>query len=478
MDYKRLTAILIVATMLGMILPMLPVRAGTHPCEATFEAKINGKSSWMDTTPLGVSIREPEYGFCKEFTVEIWINNVVDMYAYEFMVNWTDTEHIVLVDYKVHTEYWAKSIVVRPDVVYAISIPDPKMNWYIQAASAIAPSTGFTGSAKLATLTFHIYNDVCWTTDYVDSAGYVRKKIFFNFYDMKVSDSCSNTLNTCDPKYGYLKFWAVQPKIYLEPNYEENSELPGKFTKTVWVANITKMHSLYFNLSWNYYNYVGAWKTSDPDYPKVWPQFEVEDFTLLIKEPLKYPLKRGVNYDWSDWWFWMDIELKDPPYANLLNGTFPVIEILFKKVDPWACGRQPLYYSEQPHEWYTYPCFSDFWFEWGAIDVLCPEKRWIIFGDYLGDTRTNMTTHVQEAVYFDYEQGVDHDWTANLYVFTAIPGDLNLDGVVDITDVLIIASMYGKPLNYPYIYYDFNMDGVIDIFDIVIVCKNFGRTVP
>jgi len=63
---------------------------------------------------------------------------------------------------------------------------------------------------------------------------------------------------------------------------------------------------------------------------------------------------------------------------------------------------------------------------------------------------------------------------SNLFTFQPIPGDLNHDGVVDITDVIIIALQYGKPNPW----YDFKVDQIVDIYDIVVVTKNFGRTTP
>jgi hypothetical protein len=78
-------------------------------------------------------------------------------------------------------------------------------------------------------------------------------------------------------------------------------------------------------------------------------------------------------------------------------------------------------------------------------------------------------------------------YIVNLYTFMPVPGDLNRDGVVDIVDIMIIASMYGIKSSDAAKwavakYYNFNNDGlskdIVDIFDIVVVAKNFGRTKP
>jgi hypothetical protein len=478
--------------MLLMLFSALPlVSAGTHPCEATFEVKINGKSSWVGTDQLGVSLKEPTWHANSTFTVEVWIENVVDLYAYEFNLTWTNTTanggpYIVLMDYSYNTsDYWANAIVVKPDT--NIALHNASTLWYQQVAAAMAPSAGFTGSARLVTLTFQILNDPVWADDQYEI------KIYFNFDYMKVSGSCSNGLDVCTPLGGYLQLWAVQPSVYMVPNHEENSELPGKFTKTVWVANVTRMHSFGFDLEWSPgdYHFVGAWKIGDPYWWYAWPQVKVDNVTLLITEPLLWSdIEWGPNIDvvvgqgkvHVDWWLYVGFELKNPPYASLLNGTFPLVNITFEKQDPWYCGRQPLYYFDQPHLSFTEPCVTDFWFDLGEIDVLCGTTQHIGFGTDIspngGDTRDpGDYSMVGWAVYFDYLQGNSHDFTCNIYTFTAIPGDLNLDGKVDITDVMIEASYYGKTVaTYPNMYYDLNGDGVIDIYDLVIVTKNFGRT--
>lgn len=484
-----------------MILAAIPLAfAGTHPCEATFEAKINEKSSWLGTNQLGVTLKEPTWGYCKYFNVTIYIEDVVDMYAFEFNLTWTNhgsglspNDHFVLDSYEVFTDYWANAIVVQPDINYDLyNVGDPATFWFKMVAAAIAPSTGFTGTAKVARLSFHIFNDVAWTA----ACGQV--KTYFDFEDMKVSGSCSNDLAICTPLNGYLKFRAIQPSLYFVPNSEENDALPGKFTKTLWIKDITKMKSLCFNLTWNIGDVgdpLGAWNPYDPYYDYKWPQVIVEKVKILVTEPLmSYTILHGPDVDvvvgagtvHVDTWLYVCFEIKDAPYASLMNGTFPLVAITFEKQDPWFCGRQPWYYFDQPHEVFTYPCITDFWFESGWIDVMCDlGKDYIYFGTIYGDTRADYNVawndHIGFAKYFDYLQGyaVGADFTSNIYMFTAIPGDLNLDGKVDITDVMIEASYYGADVHvYPNMYYDLNGDGVIDIYDIVIVTKNFGRTSP
>jgi len=58
------------------------------------------------------------------------------------------------------------------------------------------------------------------------------------------------------------------------------------------------------------------------------------------------------------------------------------------------------------------------------------------------------------------------------YTFTPTPGDLNLDGNVDIGDLVVMASHYECGVGCPY---DLNGDGIVDIYDIVLVALSYGR---
>jgi hypothetical protein len=64
------------------------------------------------------------------------------------------------------------------------------------------------------------------------------------------------------------------------------------------------------------------------------------------------------------------------------------------------------------------------------------------------------------------------------WVEIVIPGDVNGDGIVDIFDLVLVASAYGltpiSPNWNPNT--DINGDSIVDIFDLVIVASHFGET--
>jgi hypothetical protein len=58
--------------------------------------------------------------------------------------------------------------------------------------------------------------------------------------------------------------------------------------------------------------------------------------------------------------------------------------------------------------------------------------------------------------------------------FSALPGDANLDGRVDVNDLTIVLSHFGRYGGWAI--GDFNGDATVDMNDLTIVLTNFGRT--
>jgi hypothetical protein len=59
-----------------------------------------------------------------------------------------------------------------------------------------------------------------------------------------------------------------------------------------------------------------------------------------------------------------------------------------------------------------------------------------------------------------------------------MPGDINMDGKVDIIDVVIAGSALGSEPGHPRWNptADENEDNIIDILDLISICLNFGKT--
>jgi parallel beta-helix repeat protein len=64
------------------------------------------------------------------------------------------------------------------------------------------------------------------------------------------------------------------------------------------------------------------------------------------------------------------------------------------------------------------------------------------------------------------------------WIFVAMPGDINADGIMDIFDIATVALAFGSTPSDPNwnSIADINNDNIVDIFDIVVVALHFGET--
>jgi len=73
---------------------------------------------------------------------------------------------------------------------------------------------------------------------------------------------------------------------------------------------------------------------------------------------------------------------------------------------------------------------------------------------------------------------IDHDVVDGTYSYEPIEGDLNMDGIVELYDLVRTAQAFGLKLGDPGWdpYADLIRDDVINILDIIVVASNFGST--
>jgi len=379
---KRLMAIVLIVAMLGMIVPMFPVSADldcmSYPI---FEVLVEGKTSWIDFVPdeLPIKLKEMTYGKGSTFTVEVWIRGVEDMFAYEFTLTWGGSKYWLISAYTVE-DVWPSQAVVMPDLDFDLNkLGLPTTASYTQVVSALPPSTGVSGDIKLATLTFYIHTDIAY-----------HEPIFKTTFDVtgKVSDSCSQEIDLCDPHYALVKFYPAEPDIEIRPNTETNSAFGPheKFTKEIWVSDITKMKSLTFDLRWNKNVVVHDGQVQNHSMVELHVvEFDTVNLAhadvLDVSAVQDYVDEEGII---------VDIKIKCT--AAPLRGTFRVMTLTFVKLDPWPCGKQPDYTYSQMHKWTPENATCMFYFYKGYFDVLCPDLAYIYFGEVfnspLGDPHT------------------------------------------------------------------------------------------
>jgi len=446
----------------AFVLATIPLTAGYYPGgpETELAMKINGEWS-IDYDPyIFEGIVE-----CTTFEVEIMVVDAEDLYAYSFVVDWSGAaDYIELTDYElkhIHTD----DFVIKSEY-------DDVACTYEQAVTAINPAVGFDGTAALANLWFHICNDAQWP-DQVDLVIYLTGDL---------ADSCDQPIPHSEQP-GYIKLDPVQPVIKMLPPVVYKSVVGETFEVQFEIQNVVKMKSFHFEVTW------------DPT------QLTTDAQNVWIKDFLPPPYEETYIYvgEWQGVGF-LDIEAWMPCEKPYISGTGELFGIRFTTLNPWDdCNKTtpdiPPYLVVEadppkiPHPiWYPDVCWN--WINIGGyIDKGCGECTHY---QYLGDPNgvsvkgpDKFDIDDDPDTKFLYDEPCEYwegQYIIGYYEFRPIPGDLNMDGHVDIEDLSAIAKCYGAtPANSDWNYCDdFDLDDsdAVDIFDVVIVAKNFCRTEP
>jgi len=128
-----------------------------------------------------------------------------------------------------------------------------------------------------------------------------------------------------------------------------------------------------------------------------------------------------------------------------------------------------VYSSASTNVWDNgYPSGGNYWSDYNGTDLYSGVYQNEPGSDGIGDTP-----------YVIDENNVDNYPLIYPYGYTPTP-DINQDGIVDIYDLILIASAYGSRPGSPgwNPYADLNQDGVIDIYDLIIIASHYGQTNP
>jgi hypothetical protein len=430
---KKLLALLLIGAFVIATIPFATAYFPPPPPPPSPEFAMQVNGEWTEAGPYTYNFTGQQ--FCTTFEVTIIAWEVEDLYAYSFNVSWASgAAYIALESYEVkhiHTD----DFVIKSEA---------SATNYEQAVTAIAPAEGFTGTAAVANLYFHIYNDAQWP-DQVD--------ITIVFVASEMSDSCTTPIDHSE-QGAYIKLIPIQPTLKMLPPVVYSSVVGETFEVQFEIQNIIKMKSFHFYVTW------------DPT------QLGTDAQNVWIKDFLPPP------YEWTYVFVedgYLDIEAWMPCEKVPINGTGELFGIRFTVLDPWAPEIPPYDFVENDHPiWFPIPCWN--WINIdGYIDKGCGEG---VHFQYLGVEITVKGPDVFDIdsdpeTKFMYDEWCGTGWICGYFELRPIPGDLNLDGHVDIEDLSAIAKAYGDPNTF-----DLNADGIVDIFDIVIVAKNFCRTEP
>jgi hypothetical protein len=95
----------------------------------------------------------------------------------------------------------------------------------------------------------------------------------------------------------------------------------------------------------------------------------------------------------------------------------------------------------------------------------------------LASAGTYYVTVASHGSYGDVGQYTLHGTVVSVAAVTPLPGDVNLDGAVDFTDVTVLSQNYNQTTMLGWSAGDFNGDGVVDFYDLTVLAQNYNRGV-
>jgi len=205
---------------------------------------------------------------------------------------------------------------------------------------------------------------------------------------------------------------SIKPKLELRESEIRANSFPFSFTLELWAVDVIKLNSYFVEIGY------------DPDVFEVQKVVIYDDF---LQGPSFYTHSYTVGHNYVVIW------VEQANGMPLARGEGLLASITFKL-------KYGIIWNTDDPEILSYIDFL-----YADIDVLCPDYRILLAPDYLD----------VERVTFRY---------------IPKPGDVNMDGVVGLEDLRIIAMHYGEGSYNPY---DLNLNGKVDLFDLVLVAINY-----
>ena len=350
------------------------------------------------------------------FSVNVAVQNVANLYGYDFKLYWNSTL-LDCIGFKTPLpNTWSTHNFAAENQT------NQALGMYWLAVTASSGATAFTGTTTLATLTFKITYDPIYPENVT---------CLLHLADTYLSDQSASAIahTTVDGQYW---LYSTKPAITVAgafgaPLKTYTSAFGVPFNVTAYKIETINVNVTISNVV-NLYNYT---------------------FTLWYNSSLLYA--SGVNVGT----FLQQSELQQPHVFNCsINNIAGLITLGVASVNsvPPVNGSGLL---------------ATITFK--TVPIVWPNPG------------ENTTLQLLSAV-LKTNQGVTIPCRLinGFYAYKPIPGDLNSDGTVDISDLRIVAAAYGttpgekgwNPIA------DLNRDGIVDIYDLVIVAEHLGWNSP
>lgn len=435
------------------------------------------------------SIIDPTLVPCKNFTININLENFVDLYSFEF---WLGYDTLVLDTVEVNVDP-----AFPPPVEIQILEPDG------QVRVAAATSTPISGSLTIASITFHV-------TDQGESV--------IDLHNITLIDSWSEPIPYGEPVDGYFNNVLVAKLYVYPPEIVDPTLTPGSdFQIDIKMENIFDFYSYEFGLAYdsNVITCLGA-VIHPPDndtnfntqiiindatgnilvnvtyHPPAEPKsitvpttivsiyFQAKSYgsTALDLHGTKIVKQSGeeIPHQVEDGFFatlTRDVAIihVEPSRNMTYSGRMVNITVVAANLgDIEETFNVTAYYDENEIGTQT------------VIDLPANQNITLVFPwNTAGLQPCNNYTIKAEASQVPYEEDITNNVYIDGYVKIKMIGDVNGDGKIDIYDITAAAGVYGSKEGDP----NWNPDadvapqwGIINIYDLVTIASRYGQTCP